>query len=233
MLLIVIIIVIGMIIIGVRINELNRGSQIEELYATQGYTHLWNLLEDCTLVNKDFPIMGIQIEQEDCAERFFRYSIQFRDLGVCVISPRKYGLELAERQIKSDYQLALSKCKNGTLQTVVQREFDRANQRRVTMQQEMDSFFFNALFDGQFFNERDFVIASPFESYASSSGSYIVDTDYWKIKGDDAVYTGLIEFADSQSKIVPYAIEKTAKELFPDAKVSRYSAGCYICLPII
>ena len=229
-LLTIIIMAIDIIIIGIKVNELSRNKKLEELYDTQGYVRLWNLLEDCTLINRNYPIMGIQIDQKDCSKSFFRYSIQFRDLELLVISSGKYSLELMEQQIKSDYQSAVNKCKDEDLRTVVQRESDREYRRRTEFQEDMDSYFFNTLFDGHSFELRDFAITSPFESYASSGGSYIVDTDYWKPKGDDVIYTGLLEFKSSHSEVVPYAIEKVAKELFPNVNVSRFSDGCFISI---
>ena len=225
MILLVLLIVVGLAIIGIKLCD---NDKLEELYATQGYTYLWNLLEDCTLVNESFLIMSIEIEQEDFTGGYFRYSIRFQDLGMCVISPQKYSIESIEQRIKSDYQSAVKKCKNGDWKTAVQKELNKANHIRSKLQQEADSIFFHELFSGRWFEGRDFFISSPFEYYASSGGSYIIDMDCWKIEDDNAVYTGLLEFESDQCKMVPYLIEETAKELFPNAKVSRYKRGCAI-----
>lgn len=229
MILLVFLIVVGLTVIGIKLSD---NDKREELYATQGYANLWDLLADCTIVNGCFPIINIQIEQEGFTGGYFRYSIRFQDLGMCVISPRKYSLESMERQIKSDYQSAVNKCINGDWQTAVEKELNKANRKRTELQKETDSIFYCELFDGRWFKERDFFITSPFEYYASSGGSYIVDTDCWKIEEDDAVYTGLLEFESNQSEMVPYIIEETVKELFPDAKVSRYKRGCSIYIPL-
>lgn len=227
MILLVLLLVVGLAVIGIKLSG---NDQREELYATREYAYLWDLLADCTIVNECFPIMSIQIEQEGFTGGYFRYSIRFRDLGMCVISPRKYSLELMERQIKSDYQSAVNKCINNDWQTAVEKELNKANRRRTEFQKEADSIFYCELFNGRWFKERDFVITSPFEYYASSGGSYIVDTDCWKIEGDDAVYTGILGFGSDVSKMVPYVIEEIAKELFSNVSVSRYKTGCYVSI---
>lgn len=192
---------------------------------------LWNLLKDCTLISKYFPIICFQIEQGDCPQGFFRFLIEFRDLGMCAISPWESTIEITERGIKSDYKSNLEKFNTNTL-VAVQRATDRAFCMRSKIQRNVEDNFFNQLFDGRWFESRDFAMVSPFEYYASSGGSYIVNTDAWKVKGDNATYTGLLCFESYQSEIVPYAIENATRELFPNARISRYKDGCYISIPL-
>lgn len=225
----IIIIAAGIIIAIIVTNGKRCDNTLEELYASPEYERLWNLLEDCTLINDDFSIMRFQIEQGDCSQGYFRFLIEFKDLGMCAISPQKYAIESMERSIKSDFQLDLTRFKtNMDLNTAVQRATDKAFRMRSGIQCDADNDFFGQLFDGRWFESRDFAITSPFEYYASSGGSCIVDTDYWQVKGDNAVYTELLSFESHQSQMVPHAIENAARELFPDAKISRYDDGCYI-----
>lgn len=229
----IIIIAAGIMIAGITTNKIRQDKTLKELYATPEYERLWYLVEDCTLINEDFPIMRFQIEQGDCAQGYFRFLIEFKDLGMCVISPHEYAIESMERGIRSDIEsdIAIFK-RNMNANTAVQRAVDKAFRLRSGIQSNTDNDFFGQLFDGRWFESRDFAITSPFEYYASSGGSCIVDTDYWQVKGDNAVYTGLFCFDSRQSQMVPYALENAVRELIPDAKISRYNDGCYICIPL-
>lgn len=232
---IILIIAVFLIIACAKANDGRQNSIMEKLYATPEYERLWNLLEDCTLINADFPIMRFQIDQRDCTQGYFRFLIEFKDLGMCAISPQKYAIECMEQGIRSDFKSDLAGFRTNAdmhLNTVIQRATDKAFRVRFKIQSDADDNFFSQLFDGRWFESRDFIIASPFGYYASSSGSCIVDTDCWQVKGDNAVYTGLLNFESHYSPVVPYAIENAARELFPDAKISRYNDGCYIGIPL-
>lgn len=222
-------IITGIIIIGV--NTKKRNSILEKVYATSEYKRLWNLLEECTLINKDFPIIRFQIEQRDCPCGYFRFLIEFCDLGMCAILPWESTIERTEQDIKAKCKAEFAKCNINT-PADAQRITDRFFRIRSDIQRDADDNFFNQLFAEHQFKSKNLVITSPFEYYASSGGSCIVDTDSWKVKGDNVVYTGLLVFENCQSKIIPYAIEKMAGELFPNAKISRYSDGCYINIPL-
>ena len=56
-----------------------------------------------------------------------------------------------------------------------------------------------------------------------------MDTDCWKLKEEDVVYTGLLEFNDN--KDIPYMIVKIAKEIFPDIEVSVCADYCHLNIP--
>lgn len=215
------------IIIIYKMYEAERNIKIEKICDTQLYVRFKNLLQDCTLINKEFPIINFEIKQSG-ANGFFKFSIRFRDLGMRVISPQKLGLESAERQVIAYYQSELECLRNEDLLKAVATATDKAHALRVNIQQDFDSCFFNNLFDAHSLPMRNFVIISPFESYASSGGKYIIDTDYWQIEEENAIYKGILQFANGKNEIIPYAIEKTVKELFPNAKIIRYNDGCYI-----
>lgn len=224
---IILLVVCGIITI-LLFNKIKTNNEVDKLHSTQGYINLKNLLEDCTHVNKDFRLINITFEQYNTTG-FFRFSIKFKDLGTYIILPQKNSLELFERQIQSNYQnkLNMQLAHNDTL-TSVKKATAYAYQARINAQKDADCDFFKTLFSEYSLPSRNFSINSPFESYASSSGKCIVDTDYWKIDEDNAVYTNLLEFESSKSKFVPYLIEKVTKELFPQANVTRYKDGCHI-----
>lgn len=225
---VIIMLIIVIVLIGERLNRVSRNDKLEKFYATRGYIYFRNFLEDCTLVNKDFRIISFVIRQGDNPRCYFRYVIKFRDLGMCVVSPAKHAMQIAEHRIQADYEAAISYCEGNDLQEIVVKEFNKANHKREELQKDFENYFYNALFNGKRIQSRKFVITTPFEAYAGSAGKYIVDTDYWKEEGDDAVYTGLMVFEQEYSEFIPDVIEETVKELFPNAKVTRYSDGCYI-----
>lgn len=208
----------------------NRSDKMEKLYATQEYAYIRNLLEDCTLVSKDILTVYFHIEQVECSEGFFHFSFQFQDLGKLAISSRKFALESVEPHIKKQCWAELSAQRDMNTERAVRMSMEKAYDIRMKIQKDADSDFFHRLFGGRRFKTREFAITSPFENYACSEGSCIVDTDCWKIEEDDAVFTGVLGFGSDFSNIVPYAIEETAKELFACASVSRYKTGCYISI---
>ncbi len=223
--------VIGVCIIIAIASITSRNDEINELCLTQSYVDLRNLLEDCTLVNEDYPIQYIRFEQET-AKSFFRYYIRFCDLGM-FLSPQKAGLENCEAHVLSEKQKRMAELRDNSEKNVIQfiaEECQRDLKFRKVFQKDFDDRFFETLFKGKPSATRNFEIASPFESYASSGGKYIFDTDYWEIDEDDAVYHRTIGFYTDKSEIIPYVIEKATKELFPNAHISRYSSGCYINL---
>lgn len=222
----ILIVAVGIILIY-KMIEIGRNVKIEELYNTQCYSRLKNLLQDCTLISKDFPIMNFEIKHSG-TNGFYNFSIRFRDLGMCAILPQKFALESAERQAITYYQTELKCLKNENLAKAVTMATKKTYDFRLQNQKAADSWFFSNLFGGRSFPMRNFVITSPFEAYANSSGKYIVDTDYWQIEGDNAVYKGILELGNKKNEIIPYAIEKTVKEMFPNAKITRYYDGCYI-----
>lgn len=226
--LIIFILVILIVVLIVMPNNEERNNKIERIYSDQSGERLRKLLEDCTFVNDDFPIMSFVIENHNTTG-FFRYTIRFRDFGSYFISSQIAGLEWAERQIQSEYRLEVdSKMGKGDLNTIIQNAVNKSYESRKSLQKDFDETFYKRLFNSPSNTSRKFVIDSPFESYASSGGKYIVDADYWKIEGDDAVYTGLLEFEQEQKNIVPYVVEKMAREFFPNADIIRYSNGCDI-----
>lgn len=208
----------------------NRSDKMEKLYTTQEYAYIRNLLEDCTLVSKDFSTIYFHIEQGDHLDGFFVFSFQFQDLEKRVIASRRFALEAIEPHIKSQYWAELNAQKNTNTVKAVKMAMDKVYHKRLEIQNDADSDFFYRLFGGRRFKTRDYAITSPFKYYAISEGKCIVDTDCWKIEEDDAVYTGILGFGSDVSKMVPYAIEEIAEELFPIVSVSRYKTGCYVSI---
>ncbi|MBD5451703.1 MAG: hypothetical protein HDR25_03575 [Lachnospiraceae bacterium] len=158
----------------------NRNDKMEKLYATQEYAYIRNLLEDCTLVSKDFLTIYFHIDQGDHLDGFFDFSFRFQDLEKRVIASRRFALEAIEPHIKSQYWAELNAQKNMITEKAVKMAMDKVYHKRLKIQNDADSDFFYRLFGGRRFKKRDFAITSPFEYYAISEGKCIVDTDVGK-----------------------------------------------------
>lgn len=223
----VLIIAVMVIVIYLLFRNVQRDNKIEAFCSDQNpeYVRLKNLLEDCTLVNKDFRIVGIDFELT--AGGSARYTIRFFDFGNMVLSVQQNTLEWVEQRISSDYNAEVYGQKGPSdLRAVIQNAMDRATHARLLHQEQFDAKFFKSLFAYRPSESRKYVIRSPFESYASSGGKYIVDTDLWRIEGDNAIYTDYLSFDTVPKELVPFIIEKAAKEF--NCSIRRYSDGCYI-----
>ena len=163
-------------------SDISMNDEMDRLYSSSGYVRIKELLEDCALVSNAYPIINFEVRHEGLSEGFCRFNIWFRDLGMSILSLKKI-LDIREEEIKIDYQSMLEERikKEGLSTALVSECINKQYQWQLSAQEVFDSMFYKYLFDGRVIN-REFAIKSPFESYASSGGKYIVDTDCWKLK---------------------------------------------------
>lgn len=221
----VLIIAVMVIVIYLLFRNVQRDNKIEAFCSDQNpeYVRLKNLLEDCTLVNKDFRV---QIAFELTVGGAVRYTINFLDIKNTLLI-FQYTLKEIEQRISSDYNAEVYGQKGSAdMRTVIRNASDTAFHARLLHQKQQDANFFQNLFVSRPPESREYIIRSPFESYASSGGEYILDTDLWKREEDITVYTDHLRFDTVPKELVPFIIEKAAKEF--NCSVRRYSDGCYI-----